>query len=242
MIKNYPLGHVKICSGDINDVMEFFTKRISDQKETYCMPLNLTKYVISKKDPKLQEVIRSADLVISDGISIVWLSRRAGYEDVYHVPGIDLAEKILSQSREQGWRMFFLGASPENLHMAIHNARERFNNPYIAGFHHGYFKQYEIEKIIEQINSSKPDVLLLGLGMPQKEYFIHDYFRQIRVALCLPVGGAFDVWAEVKKRIPKMIQRVGLEWLFRSFYDKRKALNITRYSLIFLKDFLVYKK
>lgn len=242
MISNLPLGHLKVSAGDAGEVIDFIRKRISENKKTYCIPLNLTKYVMSKRDPKLKEVINSADLITPDGISIVWLSRRAGYRDVYRVPGIDLAEKILSRSKEEGWRFFFLGASSENVNTTIKNVSERFNDPHIAGFHHGYFREYEVEKLIELINSSNSDILLLGLGLPQKEYFIHDYFDKINVKFCLAVGGAFDVWAGVKKRTPSLIQKIGLEWLFRSFYDKNKMLNIVRYGLIFLKDFVVYKK
>ena len=242
MISNLPLGHLKVSAGGTGEVIDFIRKRISENKKTYCIPLNLTKYVMSKKDPKLKEVINSADLITPDGISIVWLSRRAGYQDVYRVPGIDLAERVLSESKIRGWRIFLLGASSENLNKAVDNLKKRFNSPHIAGFHHGYFKEHEVEQIIELINRSNSDILFLGLGLPQKEYFIHDYFSRINVKFCLAVGGAFDVWAGAKQRTPSLIQKIGLEWLFRSFYDKNKMLNIARYGLTFLKDFVVYKK
>lgn len=221
-------------------MLDFIRKRVSENKKTYCIPLNLTKYVTSKRDLKLKEVMNSADLVTPDGISMVWLSRRAGYQDVFRVTGIDLAERILSKSKEEGWRFFFLGASPENLDMAIKNVSARLS-PYIGGVHHGYFKEYEIEKIIELINSSNSDILLLGLGLPQKEYFIHDHFNKINVKFCLAVGGAFDVWAGAKQRTPKFIQMIGLEWLYRSMYDKSKFMNIIKYGIIFLKDLIFYK-
>jgi len=242
MIRNYPLGHLKISSGDMGQVLKFIEKRIAESKRTYCIPLNLTKYSISKKDLKLREVINSADLIISDGIPIVWLSKKAGYQDVYRITGIDLAEKILSRSKEQGWKLFFLGASPENLKMATKNLSNRFNNLNIVGSHHGYFGQHEIKQLIKSINASNADIFFLGLGLPQKEHFLHDYFDKISVKFCLPVGGAFDVWAEVKGRTPRSIQRIGMEWLYRSFYDKSRALYILKYGLIFLRDFLFYKK
>lgn len=242
MIKSHPLGHIKVSSGDSKDVLEFIAKRISENQKTYCIPLNLTKYVMSKNDRKLHDVIQSADLIVSDGISMVWLSKRAGYNDVFRVTGIDLAEKLFSQAKKNGWRLFFLGSSPENLMKAIDNMNEKYNNPEIAGYHHGYFKQDEIEKMISLINESNADILFLGMGLPQKEYFIHDYLDKLNVKFCLAVGGAFDIWAGAKQRTPKFVQIIGLEWLFRSFYDKSKVLNITRYGLIFLKDLLVYKR
>lgn len=242
MIENHPLGHLKISSGSLEEILEFVGKRISENQKTYCIPLNLTKYVMSKRDIKLQEVIQSANLIVSDGISMVWLSRRAGYHDVFRVTGIDLAEKILSHSRSRGWKVYFLGASQENLDRAIKNLKERFNNSEIAGYHHGYFNKHEIKRIIQMINDSGADILFLGLGLPQKEYFIDDHFNEIHAPFCLAVGGAFDVWAGAKRRTPGLIQRMGLEWLFRSFYDKNKTFNVARYGLVFLKDLLFYKK
>lgn len=243
MTHNHPLGHLKISSGDINDILEFISKGISENKKTYCIPLNLTKYVMSKKDIKLQEVINSADLITPDGISIVWLSRRAGYQDVYRVPGIDLAERVLSESKIRGWRIFLLGTSSENLNKAVDNLKKRFNSPHIAGFHQGFFKEHEVEQIIELINKSNSDILFLGLGLPQKEYFIHDYFNKINVKFCLAVGGAFDVWAGAKQRTPKFIQIMGLEWLYRSFYDRSRFIYIAKYGLIYLKELvLIHKK
>ena len=75
MIKNRSLGHLKISSGNMDEVLKFIEKRIAESKQTYCIPLNLTKYSIAKKDLKLREVINSADLIISDGIPIVWKIR-----------------------------------------------------------------------------------------------------------------------------------------------------------------------
>ena len=241
MINNLPIGHLKICSGDMGEMLEFIDGRISENRRIYCIPLNLIKYVVSQKDIKLKESINAADLVISDGISIVWMSRRLGYRDVRRVTGIDLAEALISSAGKKGWKFFFLGASSDNLHRAIDNLRKKLGNINLVGYHHGFFKTEESQDLVDYINGTKADILFLGLGMPQKEYFIHDYFDKMAVKFCLPVGGAFDIWAEAKKRAPQMIQKIGLEWLYRSLYDSTKVLNIARYGLIFFKDFLFNK-
>jgi N-acetylglucosaminyldiphosphoundecaprenol N-acetyl-beta-D-mannosaminyltransferase len=238
MIENRPLGHLKVSSGNPDEIFGYLESRMHDTKQFYFMPLNLSKYVASKKDPKLQQAILSADLVISDGVPIVWLSRRLGYHDVSRVTGIDLAEAMISISKKRGWRMFFFGASASNVERAIKNLDKRFDGPDIGGFRHGYFMENDIEEIIENINHSNSDVLLLGLGMPQKEHFIHDYLDKIDVRFCLPVGGAFDIWAETKRRTPQTLQRMGIEWLYRSIYDRTRALSIARYGLVFSRDFL----
>lgn len=242
MTLNRPLAHLKISTGTLDQILSYIEECIAGDKRIYCIPLNVTKYVLSKKDSKLREVICDSDLVIADGIPIMWLSRRVGYGDVHRVTGIDLAEAILSNSKKNMWKLFFLGASSENLERAIERVCERFDYPDIVGYENGYFKPEDIDKVVNKINSSDADILFLGLGMPQKEYFIRDYFVKTTARFYLPVGGAFDIWADVKKRTPKVVQKIGMEWFYRSFYDISRARNIARYGLNFFGDFIFCKQ
>jgi N-acetylglucosaminyldiphosphoundecaprenol N-acetyl-beta-D-mannosaminyltransferase len=241
MTENLPLGHLKITPGGLPDFLAFVEETVRKRRKDYCIPLNLTKYVVSKSDEKLQKVINSASFVIADGVPIRWLSRRLGYRGVKHISGIELAEAILSQSRSRGWKIFLLGATPENLEKAITYLAGKFNKPLIVGSRHGYFKAEEVEQTAVAINATAPDILLLGLGMPQKEYFIDDYFHRIDAHFWLPVGGAFDIWAQTKKRSHSLVQKFGLEWLQRSIYNGAKARNILRYGLTFFKDYFFTK-
>jgi len=238
MITNLPLGHLKISLENRQNFLAFVENCINEKRKSYCIPLNLTKYVMSKNDYKLRRVINSADLIISDGISMLWLSRRLGYRGIVRVPGIELAESIISLSREKNWKIYFFGATFENLALALEKIRRKFNEPIIVGSRHGYFKKKDINYIISSINKTNADILILGLGLPQKEYFIHDYYQEIKVRFCLPVGGAFDIWAEKKTRSPSLLQHAGLEWTYRSFFDGSRAYLVAKYGLRFLKDLL----
>lgn len=241
MITTQRLAHIKISIGNKTKILDQIERNISDHRHSYCIPLNLTKYVLSKNDAKLRKTINSADLVIADGLPIVWLSRKCGCYGVYRVTGIDLAESIFSISKIKGWKFYFLGAKPIFAEKAVRNM-EKLYKLSIPGYHHGYYKSCEIPSIIEHINNLDCDVLLLGLGLPQKEHFINDFYEKIRVSFCLPIGGAFDVWAGEKKRTPKVFQMLGTEWLYRSLYDRSKAILILKYCLYFLKDLYFYKK
>lgn len=241
MIKNLPLGHLKISQGNLEDILGRVEDYISRGKKTYCVPLNVTKYVLSKQDDKLRKVIWEADIVIADGTPIYWFSRRLGYDRVYRVTGIDLAKRVIWAAKEKKWSVFFLGSTLEILLSAKQKIRETFGFDHIIGWRDGYFRGEEIPELLSNINRLEPHVLLLGLGMPQKEYFIADYSEKIQAKFLLPVGGAFDVWAGVKKRSPHLIQKAGLEWLYRTFYDNRKGKNILKYGPSFLRDFFFYR-
>lgn len=242
MIDNLPLGHLKISQGDLESFISYVQHCIENGKKSYCIPIHITKYEMSKKDLKLKEVINNAGIVIADGIPINWLSRRMGYKNVCRVTGIEFGEAILSLSDEKKWRIYLLGARQENLEKAVKNIKKKFRDPFVIGAHDGYFSSEQLEKIIKEINSLKPDILFLGLGMPQKEYFIHDHFNKITATFWLPVGGGFDIWADTKKRSPLVIQKLGLEWVQRSFYNKKKAQSVFKYGLPFLKDLILNKK
>jgi len=242
MIGNHKLAHVKVSAVDIDRVMECVESWIEKDEKACCVPLNLTKYVMAKSDPKLKGVINAADLVIADGAPISYLSRRAGIEGVSRITGIELAERILSRSGKKDWKVFMLGASPENVELAVENVRRSMNYPAIVGFHHGYFKDDEAGGIVDTVNSIGAQVLLLGMGLPQKEYFIADHLDRLNVNFCLPVGGTFDIWAGKKTRSPRIFQALGMEWLYRSLYDPSRAALIARYGLTFLKDFIFLPK
>ena len=241
MIKDLPLGHLKISQGNLEEILCRVDDSISRGKRAYCVPLNLTKYVMAKQDDKLKKVIQEADIIIADGIPIYWFSKRMGYGHVYRITGVELAERLFKAAKEKKWSIFFLGSTLEILLRAMNKIRQRFDFDNIVGWRDGYFRGEEIPEVLSNINRLQPDVLLLGLGMPQKEYFIADYFEKIQAKFFLPVGGAFDVWAGVKKRSPSFIQKAGLEWLYRTSYDNQKGKNIFKYGTNFLKDFLFYR-
>ncbi len=231
-----PLGHLKITPGTLDDGLAFAGDCIAGGRRAYAMPLNWTKYVAARTDAKLRAAVLGAGLVIADGKPIQWLGRRLGYRGVEHICGIDLAEALLKGSRSRGWRIYLLGARPENLEKARAFLEGRFGAPLIAGMRDGYFSAAETEGVLAGINAARPDILLLGLGMPQKEYFIHDHLERLDVRFCLPVGGAFDIWSQAKKRSPRLLNRMGLEWLQRSFYNVEKARTILRLGFSYLKE------
>lgn len=241
MIKNYPLGHLKISGGDLSHFLSHLESVVQKGEKSYCIPLHMTKYEVSKTDRKLKNVIRSADIVLADGMPIQWFGRRLGYKSVHRVTGIELAEAILKHSKTNGWRLFVLGAHPQNLEKALVNIESRFGHPLVVGSHDGYFSPGRIPELIHEINAVRADILLLGLGMPQKEYFIHDHLDRIDARFLLPVGGAIDIWAGVKKRSPVVLQKAGLEWVMRSLYDKNKAKNVLTHGISFFKDFLFHR-
>jgi N-acetylglucosaminyldiphosphoundecaprenol N-acetyl-beta-D-mannosaminyltransferase len=237
-INDLKLGHVKVSEGTLDDFVAKISAGIAAKAHQFSVPLNLSKFVMSKSDPKLSQALNDSDYVVADGKSIEILARRVGNKKVHRVTGVDLAETLLAKSKEENWRLFLLGTKPENLAKAVESINQRYDSPNIVGSQDGYFKPDEIDAVIDKINAADPDILFLGLGLPQKEYFIVDHFDKLNVRFCITVGGAIDIWAGAKTRAPALIQKLGLEWLYRSLYDLSRAGLIFRYGLEFLKDLI----
>ena len=239
MQQNLKLAHVKITSGTGEEMVTQVGEWIAEGSHKSCIPLNLSKYVMSRKNEKLRNAINDADVVVADGIPITWLAKRLGQKNVHRVTGVELAEDLLALATKNKWRLYFLGSKPENLEAALENIKNTYNDPIIAGSRDGYFSESDVPDIIADINKSAPDILFLGLGLPQKEYFVADHFADLDVRFCVTVGGAIDIWAGAKNRAPALVQKMGLEWLFRSFYDLSRAGLIFRYGMVFLKDLIL---
>ena len=151
------------------------------------------------KDDELKEIIVNADLVIPDGIGLVYASKILGYELRERVTGIDFLSEAIEYLQKNGKSLYLLGSKnsePETVaQMAAKNMCKQYPELKIAGTHHGYFKPDEEKGIIDDINDSGADFLCVALGSPKQEKFINKYKEVLKVKGAIGVGGCLDVWA-----------------------------------------------
>jgi N-acetylglucosaminyldiphosphoundecaprenol N-acetyl-beta-D-mannosaminyltransferase len=127
--------------------------------------------------------------------------------------GTDLVPRFFAATSGRGWRYYLLGNDPSSIERAAASARERFPGWVQAGFHHGYLRPEDGPAAVERINQARPDLLLVGMGNPRQERWIHDHRASLRVPLCIGVGGLFDYWAGNIRRTAPWVRRLGMEWL-----------------------------
>lgn len=187
--------------------------------------INAAKVVAMDDDPELREIVEACELVSADGQSIVWASRFLGDALPTRVAGIDLMTELLALSERKGYRPYFLGARQEVLDRALANARERHPGLEIAGARDGYFTDDEGPAVAEAIRAASPDILFVAISSPKKEYWLSRYGRQIEVPFIMGVGGSVDVLAGITRRAPAIVQRTGLEWLYRLAQEPRRLLK-----------------
>lgn len=184
--------------------------------------VNAAKLVNMDSDSALRQAVLAADLILADGMSVVWAGRMLGGSIPERVAGIDLMEALLTAGDRAGHRFFLLGATPEVVQQVTAIVRERYPGARIAGAHHGYFAAAEEESLVARIRASEADILFAAMSSPKKEIFLHKYADALSVPVLHGVGGAFDVMAGKVRRAPGLWQRMGLEWLYRMIQEPRR--------------------
>ncbi len=207
----------------------------SKSKGHYIAAINVSKLVAMQSDPKLAEFLDGSSVNIADGAPVFAATRLVGKPIPERITGVDLMEDLFAVASEQGFRVFFLGSKQEILDNVIQKCARQHPGLVVAGARNGYFGADQESEIVAEIAASNADILFVALGIPQKEYFVDDHIHELKVSLALPVGGAFDVFAGSKIRAPRWVQTVGIEWLWRSVYDRSRAGLIRNSFLPFLK-------
>jgi N-acetylglucosaminyldiphosphoundecaprenol N-acetyl-beta-D-mannosaminyltransferase len=134
--------------------------------------------------------------------------------------GTDLIPALLESA--PGRSFFMLGADGPTIHQAARRAESRFPGWTLAGFHHGYLDEPAVNDwAIEQINASRADVLLVGMGNPRQERWLDAHRDRLDVPVAIGVGGLFDFWAETVSRAPCWLRRLGHEWIWRLLQQPR---------------------
>lgn len=177
--------------------------------------LNPEMLMAGLHDPELGRALNGADLVVPDGIGIVWALRRAGYPQQQRVTGVDLVETLFTERAADGLQVFLLGGKPGVAETAKANLERRWPSIQVVGCYHGYFSPTENEEVVRRINQARPALLLVGMGVPRQEIWLYNHWRNLMVPVGIGVGGLLDLWAGRTKRAPTYLRRAGLEWLYR---------------------------
>jgi N-acetylglucosaminyldiphosphoundecaprenol N-acetyl-beta-D-mannosaminyltransferase len=192
------------------------------------MAVNVSKLVLMQKDPKLAAALLESDITIADGSPVYYALKLVRDGIPERITGIDLMVKLLELADRERLSVYFLGARPEVLDAVVATCRASYPGIVLAGARDGYFTKEQESAVVAAIALASPDMLFLGLGLPQKEYFVHDHRTELNAGVVLPVGGGFDVLAGLKRRAPALVQTLGVEWLWRSFYDRSRAALVRR--------------
>lgn len=224
-IKATVLG-VSIDAITMSEAVAKLEQFIAEKTPHLVATANAEMVMMAQEDKELAAILANCDLVVPDGAGVVWAARHQGYTILERVAGYDLAQNLLSQAAKKGYRVFMFGSQPDIIEKAKTAALERYPGLCVVGTRHGYFTAQDEPEIIEAITAAKPDILLAALGVPRQEKWLSKHLANLNIAVCMGVGGSFDVMAGAVKRAPLWMQRTSLEWLFRLLCQPQRAIRM----------------
>ena len=186
---------------------------------------------------ELNSILNDADMLVADGAGVVLASKILGQKVAEKVSGFDLVKNLLISSKERPIKFFLFGGKPGIPEAAKSNINRDYPGAEVVGLRDGYFKQEEIPSIIEQINNSGAEVLLVCLGAPKQEEWIEKNKDQLKVKVSIGVGGTMDVLAGNVKLAPDFFRNNGLEWMYRLYKEPwrfKRMLRLPKFILYIL--------
>ncbi|HEY2827517.1 MAG TPA: WecB/TagA/CpsF family glycosyltransferase [Pirellulales bacterium] len=197
---------------------------------------NVDHAVMFQQHTGLQRAYSDASLVLVDGFPLLAAAKLLGRQIPERVPGSDLVPALFESTNPNSspdnsagnrcLKVFLLGAAPGVADRAAANIHLRWPGVKIVGTYSpplGFeTSAAENDTILQRIAASKPDVLVIGLGAPKQELWVHAHRHQIAAPVALCVGATIDFLAGEKPRAPVWMRRVGLEWLHRMLSEPRR--------------------
>jgi len=176
--------------------------------------LNAHNLNVAWSDADYRQALSRLDRVFPDGVGLRFAAKMAGVPFYENLAGTDLVPSLLRQPVAQGLGVFILGERPGQIG-AVKDAFQRlFPGLFLAGYHHGYFDLDQSEAVVELINDSGADILLVGMGTPRQEKWLAQYASALQPRLRIGVGGLFHYWDGRLRRAPALLRRMKLEWAY----------------------------
>lgn len=240
---------VKIHNTTLADVTDVLREYLKGDKISVIYTPNTEIVMAAKDDEDLKNLLNKADLIIPDGIGLIYGSRIKKKPLKERVTGFDTSMKLLDIANENSYSIFLLGGKEGVSKIAAENIEKDYTNIKIAGYQHGYFKgshlglvDHEEEKeILHRINKANPDIIFVGLGFPMQEKWIDKNKDRLNSRVIIGNGGVIDILAGNAKRAPQIYQDLGLEWFYRLMKNPsriKRQMAIPKFMLqvLFGKD------
>lgn len=170
-------------------------------------------------DEGYRSLLKQADYVLPDGIGINLACRLLGSTLKENVNGTDMLPFLCAMAKRRGFKFFLLGGKPGVADKMAEIITETYEVE-VAGVQHGYFDHLsESEDVVDLINRSGADILLVAFGAPLQEKWISTHQGRLTVGAALGVGGLFDFYSGNTRRAPRWLRELGLEWIYRMIQE-----------------------
>jgi len=225
---------VKIDKVTMEEALQQLKSFLQEDRVHTIFTPNSEIMMAAQRDEYLKGILNSADLLVADGAGVVLASRILKVNLPEKVAGFDLVKNSFSMDVNKKIKYFLFGSKPGVAEAAKEKILNNYKNVEVVGCHHGYFSPEDEDGIIDMINQSGADILLVALGAPKQEKWIYENKGKLKVKVCIGVGGSLDVISGKVKLAPEFFRRNGLEWLYRLYKEPRRfkrMLDLPRFIL-----------
>jgi N-acetylglucosaminyldiphosphoundecaprenol N-acetyl-beta-D-mannosaminyltransferase len=214
-----------VFAGTATEGIELCIRTARSRRGARVATVNLDFLAIARKDRAVHALLRQSEVVVADGMPVVWLGRLAGARRIQRLAGADLVREFFVTRQQAPLRVAIYGSTPEisaravaYLHAVGDGARVILvaNPPFRA------LTNEEKQSDLELLLAADPDVVLVALGCPVQERLIAEWADQLPEAMWVGIGGTLDFYAGARVRAPRAMQRAGLEWLVRMAQEPRR--------------------
>jgi len=217
--------NVPVSTINMEIAVKIIMQWVSERESNYICVRDVHGIMRAQEDPNLMNIHDQAGLVTPDGMPLVWIMRARGYKNCNRVCGADLVDSLCRASQHTGIRHYFYGGKAGVADRMAAELSRRFPGLQIAGTGMPPFRPMTKEEdrtTTENIASTGPDIIWIGLSTPKQEYWMRDHVGRIPGATLIGIGAAFDFYAGDVKRAPKWMHYSGLEWLHRLGSEPRR--------------------
>jgi N-acetylglucosaminyldiphosphoundecaprenol N-acetyl-beta-D-mannosaminyltransferase len=232
---------VSVNATQIPEVIEQMEKWIERRDATRFVAVTGMHGVMeAQHDAEFRTALNSADLVVPDGMPLVWLGRLRGFRLRRRVYGPELMLSVCERTVSGNVRHFLLGGAPGVAERLSDTLKSRFPGLNVVGTYSPPFRPLKLEEqeeIVNMINAAAPDILWVGLSTPKQERWMYEHRGRVHAPVLVGVGAAFDINSGMKEQAPDWMQEHGLEWFFRLLQEPQR---LWRRYVLYGSEFIFY--
>lgn len=230
MTSKVELKGMKIDNVDKQRIFAKINEEVIGKSKDYISITNTEAMYIGLNDEKHSKFINNSYLSLCDGTGLVIAGKFHGIKITkYHGP--DFFEDALNEGQKYGWTHYFLGGQKGIAEKLIEKFKEKLPKVKIIGHYSPPFRdltQDEETAMIERINKLKPNFVWVSLGLPKQEKWILNFIDRLDTNLLIGVGASFDFHSNNVRRAPLFYRRIGLEWFYRTCFERRMIIRQVR--------------
>ncbi|HET9955720.1 MAG TPA: WecB/TagA/CpsF family glycosyltransferase [Polyangiaceae bacterium] len=224
-VERIQIGQLPVDVVDLNGALDVIDELVANGGGTVFTP-NVDHVVVAEQNARFRAAYSRASLSLVDGMPVLWAARLLGQPLPMKVSGSDLIEPLMQRAAQRGYRVYLFGGDDGVAEKARDVLIQKFPGLNIVGWDNPRINVDAIsDELLAKIRATNPQLVLVALGAPKQELFCAEQREKLAPAVLLGIGASLDFVAGIRKRAPRWMSRMGLEWLFRLAQEPRRLAH-----------------